>query len=84
MQDFSLRCRMKEKGIDVMPEQNIPEIKGSLRDFMLKVPEPIYRCSGIKILGRRIKSVLFGIRHRKIVSQTFLSLMARSTLYHAG
>ena len=50
---------MKEKGIDVMPEQNIPEIKGSLRDFMLKVPEPIYRCSGIKILGRRIKSVLF-------------------------
>ena len=59
MQDFSLRCRMKEKGIDVMPEQNIPEIKGSLRDFMLKVPEPIYRCSGIKILGRRIKSVLF-------------------------
>ena len=42
-----------------MPEQNIPEIKGSLRDFMLKVPEPIYRCSGIKILGRRIKSVLF-------------------------
>ena len=26
---------------------------------MLKVPEPIYRCSGIKILGRRIKSVLF-------------------------
>ena len=50
---------MKEKGIDVMPEQNIPEIKGSLRDFMLKVPAPIYRCSGIKILGRRIKSVLF-------------------------
>ena len=42
-----------------MPEQNIPEIMGSLRDFMLKVPEPIYRCSGIKILGRRIKSVLF-------------------------
>ncbi|MGN0568570.1 MAG: hydrolase [Acutalibacteraceae bacterium] len=42
-----------------MSDQNIPEVKGSLRDFMLKVPEPIYRCSGIKILGRRIKSVLF-------------------------
>ncbi|MBQ2774779.1 MAG: hydrolase [Clostridia bacterium] len=42
-----------------MAEQNIPEVRGSLRDFMLKVPEPIYRCSGIKILGRRIKSVLF-------------------------
>lgn len=42
-----------------MSEQNIPEVKGSLRDFMLKVPEPIYRCSGIKILGRRLKSILF-------------------------
>ena len=42
-----------------MAEQNTPEVRGSLRDFMLKVPEPIYRCSGIKILGRRIKSVLF-------------------------
>lgn len=42
-----------------MAEQNIPEVRGSLRDFMLKVPEQIYRCSGIKILGRRIKSVLF-------------------------
>lgn len=42
-----------------MPEQNIPEIKGALRDFMLRIPEPIYKCSGIKILGRRIKSILF-------------------------
>ncbi len=38
---------------------NVPEIKGYLRNFMLKVPEPIYKCSGIKIFGRRIKSVLF-------------------------
>lgn len=59
MQDFSSRRPNRRERIDVMPEQNIPEIKGSLRDFMLKVPEPIYRCSGIKILGRRIKSVLF-------------------------
>lgn len=42
-----------------MTEKKIPELKGSLRDFMLRVPEPIYQCSGIKILGRRIKSVLF-------------------------
>lgn len=37
----------------------IPEIDGHLRKFMLKVPEPIYRCSGIKIFGKRIKSLLF-------------------------
>ena len=42
-----------------MAEQKTPEVKGLLRDFMLKVPAEIYSCSGIKILGRRIKSVLF-------------------------
>lgn len=42
-----------------MAQQNIPEVKGYLRDFMLTVPDEIYACSGIKILGRRIKSLLF-------------------------
>lgn len=42
-----------------MSEQNIPEVKGYLRDFMLTVPKEIYACSGIKIHGRRIKSLLF-------------------------
>lgn len=42
-----------------MSEQKIPEVKGYLRDFMLTVPEEIYGASGIKILGRRIKSLLF-------------------------
>ena len=42
-----------------MSEQNIPEVKGYLRDFMLTVPKEIYSCTGIKILGRRIKSLLF-------------------------
>ena len=42
-----------------MAQQNIPEVKGYLRDFMLTVPNEIYACSGIKILGRRIKSLLF-------------------------
>ncbi len=42
-----------------MSEQNIPEVKGYLRDFMLTVPKEIYAASGIKILGRRIKSLLF-------------------------
>lgn len=35
------------------------EVKGFLRDFRLSVPEAIYTCNGIKICGRRIKSVLF-------------------------
>ncbi len=42
-----------------MPEQFVPEIDGYLRKFMLKVPESINNCSGIRILGRRIRSVLF-------------------------
>lgn len=42
-----------------MAEQNIPEVKGYLRDFMLTVPKEIYAATGIKILGRRIKSLLF-------------------------
>ncbi len=42
-----------------MAEQSIPEVKGYLRDFMLTVPQEIYSCTGIKILGRRIKSLLF-------------------------
>lgn len=35
------------------------EIKGYLRDFRLSVPDAIYECKGIKIFGRRIKSVIF-------------------------
>lgn len=35
------------------------EIKGYLRDFRLNVPNAIYECRGIKIFGRRIKSIVF-------------------------
>lgn len=35
------------------------EIKGYLRDFRLSVPVAIYDCKGIKIFGRRIKSIVF-------------------------
>lgn len=35
------------------------EIKGYLRDFRLSVPDVIYECKGIKIFGRRIKSIIF-------------------------
>lgn len=40
-------------------QYNVPEYEGSLRKFMLKVPESIYRASGIKIFGKRIKSLVF-------------------------
>ena len=35
------------------------EIKGYLRDFRINVPEVIYECRGLKIFGRRIKSIVF-------------------------
>lgn len=35
------------------------EIKGYLRDFRLSIPDAIYDCKGIKIFGRRIKSIVF-------------------------
>lgn len=35
------------------------EIKGYLRDFRIDVPEIIYTCRGLKIFGRRIKSIVF-------------------------
>ncbi len=35
------------------------EIKGYLRDFRLSVPDAIYECRGIKIFGRRIKTIVF-------------------------
>lgn len=35
------------------------EIKGYLRDFRIDVPSAIYDCKGIKIFGRRIKSIVF-------------------------
>lgn len=37
----------------------IPETEHTLRSRMVMVPECIYKCSGIKILGKRIKSLLF-------------------------
>ena len=35
------------------------EIKGYLRDFRIDIPEEIYNCKGLKIFGRRIKSIVF-------------------------
>ena len=37
----------------------IPKYEGTLRSHKLDVPAAIYRCSGISIFGRRIKSLVF-------------------------
>ncbi len=37
----------------------IPEIKGTLRKHVVEVPPIIRECGGIKIFGKRIKSLLF-------------------------
>lgn len=39
--------------------KNVPEIKGALRSKIIEVPSCIRDCSGIKIFGKRIKSLLF-------------------------
>ena len=39
--------------------KQVPEIKGSLRSHVIEVPSCIRECSGIKIFGKRIKSLLF-------------------------
>lgn len=40
-------------------ERYIPEVKSLLRSRTIEVPQAIYKASGIKVLGTRIKSLLF-------------------------
>lgn len=42
-----------------MESKFVPEIKGTLRNHIVEVPLVIAECSGIKIFGKRIKSLLF-------------------------
>lgn len=37
----------------------IPEFQGNLRSFMLRVPECIQDCTGIRVFGKRIRSLVF-------------------------
>jgi 2-keto-3-deoxy-6-phosphogluconate aldolase len=41
------------------PEKFVPEIQGNLRKHMVMLPEVISKASGIKIFGKRIKSIIF-------------------------
>ena len=40
-------------------EKFVPEYSGNLRSHMIEIPKPIYSCGGIRIFGRRIKSLVF-------------------------
>ena len=42
-----------------MSERHVPKVTGELRSHILAMPEEIYQASGIVVLGRRIKSVIF-------------------------
>lgn len=42
-----------------MENKKIPEYNGTLRSHLLNVPKEIYACSGIRIFGRLIKSIVF-------------------------
>lgn len=39
--------------------QNAPQVSGTLRKFSLRVPEVINECSGIRIFGKLIRSLVF-------------------------
>ncbi len=41
------------------PHKRVPEYDGTLRSHMIKIPTCISECSGIRVFGRRIKSLAF-------------------------
>ena len=45
--------------MEIKKHKTVPEIKGLLRSHVVEVPSCIRDCSGIKIFGKRIKSLLF-------------------------
>jgi hypothetical protein len=45
--------------VELKKQKQVPEIKGILRNHLIEVPSCIRDCSGIKIFGKRIKSLLF-------------------------
>jgi isopentenyl diphosphate isomerase/L-lactate dehydrogenase-like FMN-dependent dehydrogenase len=42
-----------------MSNSTVPEFHGILRSFMLRVPECIQECSGIRVFGKRIRSLVY-------------------------
>jgi len=60
----------------------VPQIKGTLRNHVIEVPTVIRNCGGIKIFGKRIKSLLFStdVALIKIVMQ--MQLLQYIHLHH--
>lgn len=50
---------LAEEKVIEKQRKNIPQVKSKLRGKMIHVPEVIYNCSGINVLGKRIKSLIF-------------------------
>lgn len=44
---------------EIENDKFVPQYSGNLRSHMIEIPEPIYKCGGIRIFGRRIKSIVF-------------------------
>ena len=42
-----------------MKAELTPDFNGELRKHLVKVPESIYLCRGMRIFGRRVKSIIF-------------------------
>ncbi len=57
-------------------EKFIPEVRSQLRSRIVEVPPAIYKASGIKILGTRIKSLLFTTDVAIIKNNNAQSIMA--------
>ncbi len=57
-------------------EKFIPEVKSTLRSRSIEIPKSIYKASGITILGKRIKSLLFTTDIAIIKNSNASSIMA--------
>ncbi len=58
------------------PRKNIPDITTQLRADVIHMPAVIAECSGIRIHGRRIKSVLFTTDAAQIINHNADAVMA--------
>lgn len=56
---YELERIKEEESFKLKKKKKVPVIESELRHRLILVPEAIYECSGIIILGNRIKSILF-------------------------
>lgn len=56
---FSKKSKLPDKDFRIVPEKYIPEVESELRKKPVLMPDAIYNCSGIRVLGNRIKSFIF-------------------------